>query len=214
ADPNNSTILLEARQNGQVVTRLFNFRTYNCNGTTPPTQPGSLSLLAPGYACATRQITFQTAGGNGSPVEFRAVGVRDWGTNPVATIEAPVVADPNNSTILLEARQSGQVVTRSFNFRQACGAAREAASFTNDLLIKVFGNPTQQELIQVEVSGLEEQAFTVNVMDLNGRLLEEQNHAANGDKQLLSVRTGKQAGLYWLRIQTASKSKTVKIIRQ
>ena len=215
ADPNNSTILLEARQNGQVVTRVFNFRTYTCNGTTPPpTQPGSLSLLAPAYNCSTRQLTFKTAGGNGTAIEFRAVGVRDWGTNPVATIEAPVVADPNNSVILLEARQNGQVVTRSFNFRTACAAAREATASANELSVKVFGNPTQLESLQVEVSGLDGQAFTARMLSMNGVLTDEHAGPAAGEKQVFTIRPGKQAGLYLLTIQTADKLKTVKIIRQ
>ena len=212
ADPNNSTILMEARQHGVVVTRVFNFRTYNCNG--PVTPPSSLSLLAPIFSCATRQITFQTTGGNGSPIEFRAVGVRDWSTNPVAFIEAPVIADPNNSTILMEARQNGVVVTRVFNFRVFCPVARVAIGAESDLRVTILGNPTQQDVIEVDVRGAENQALHLQVTDGQGRLLSEQSVDRASAIERQRIKIGQSAGMYILLISTADKVKAVKLVRQ
>lgn len=214
ADPNNTTILLEARQNGVRVTRVFNFRTATCGGTTtPPTQPGSLSLLAPQYNCATRQITFQSAGGNGTAVEYRAIGVRDWGTNPVAFIEAPVVADPNNATIQMEARQSGVVVTRPFNFRTACAAAREATR-SGELQVTLLGNPTLSDMLDVDIRGAEGQMVQLLLVDGQGKQISTQTIDRAGATEQQRLKLGRSAGMYFLNVSTATQQKTVKVIRQ
>lgn len=79
-----------------------------------------LALVQPEYNCATGQITFQTTGGDGTPIEFRGIGITDWTTNPVQFIDAAVRADPNSTTVYLVARQSGREVTYTFNFRAYC----------------------------------------------------------------------------------------------
>ena len=205
-----------ARQNGVEVSRVFNFRQF-CNGGNPPTQPGSLSLLAPLYNCSTRQITFQAFSITASaiPIEFRAIGVRDWSTDPVAFIEAPVIADPNNSTILLEARQGSTVTTRVFNFRQACaGSAREGISGSLDLQVTILGNPTQADIVEVVVGGAEGQPLHLSLYDAQGKSLQNQLIEKAGETERQSVRLDRSAGVYFLQVKTNYKVKTVKVVRQ
>ena len=79
-----------------------------------------LTLVQPEYNCTTGQITFQTTGGDGTLIEYRGIGVTDWNPNPVQFVDAPVRADPNSTTVFLQARQSGREVTYVFNFRVYC----------------------------------------------------------------------------------------------
>lgn len=80
-----------------------------------------LALVQPMYTCATGQLTFQTTGGDGSPVEYRSVGITDWTLQPVQFIDAPVRADKNSTTVYLQARQHGfEATTYAFNFRAYC----------------------------------------------------------------------------------------------
>ncbi|MGV3561559.1 hypothetical protein, partial [Larkinella arboricola] len=46
-----------------------------------------LQLVAPDYNCQTGAITFRTTGGDGSPIEYMAIGVKGWSTNPNGVIE-------------------------------------------------------------------------------------------------------------------------------
>ena len=50
--------------------------------TPNPPIGGSLALIAPTYNCATGAFTFNTSGGNGSPIEYQAPGITGWTTNP------------------------------------------------------------------------------------------------------------------------------------
>lgn len=217
ADPNSSTILLMARQNGVEVSRVFNFRQFcNSGGGNPPTQPGSLSLLAPLYNCATRQITFQAIAPSAVaiPIEFRAIGVRDWSANPVAFIEAPVVADPNNATILMEARQGDVYTTRVFNFRQACGSAREAVNANENLKVTVLGNPTQAEVVEVTIEGAQGEALRLSLTDAQGRNISEQTIEKAGALERQFIRLGRSVGVYFLAVKANGKSRVIRLVRQ
>ncbi len=214
-DQNNSTITIMARQGSISATPfVFNFRQA-CNGTTPPTTPGSLSLLAPAYSCSTRQLTFASAGGNGSPIEYMAVGVTSWTTNPVAFIEPGVVGDQNNSTVTLMARQNGVVISRVFNFRQACTSARVASPETTaGLTVRVLGNPTLHEIVTVEVQGADNQPLVLNVVNEQGISVETRFVERAGAIERQTLRLGRVPGLYLIQANTAAKNQTVKVIKQ
>ncbi|WP_080239804.1 putative Ig domain-containing protein [Spirosoma rigui] len=79
---------------------------------------GSFTLLPPLYNCATGAITFQTSGGDGTPIEYAASGITGWTTVATHTIDAGLRGDPK--VIILNARQSGVQVSYSFNLPAAC----------------------------------------------------------------------------------------------
>lgn len=91
--------------------------------TTPPV--GTFALTAPGYDCNTGQLTLNTSGGNGSAIDFRIVGNRDWAASNSFTIPAH---QRNGTTFTLEARQNGQVV--SLGFTTACGTTTPPSTTT------------------------------------------------------------------------------------
>ncbi len=86
--------------------------------TIHPAALGPLTLLAPAYICSTGAITFRTSGGNGSLIEYFAIGITSWTTNPNQTVEAGLRGDPK--VIVLKARQSGTEVSYTFDLPAAC----------------------------------------------------------------------------------------------
>ena len=56
--------------------------------TTPPATGGVLTMLAPAYNCATGAITFNTTGGDGTTIQYRATGITGWTTNPNQYLDA------------------------------------------------------------------------------------------------------------------------------
>jgi hypothetical protein len=216
ADRNVSTITIMARQaGGMSVSLTFNFR--QACVVAPAT---SLSLLAPTYNCATRQLTFFTAGGNGSPIEYQAAGVTGWTTNPVAFIESGVVTDPNATTITLMARQNGVMVSRVFNFRQACtssariGTADEVADLPAGLTLRTLGNPTTDDAVTVEIAGAAGQPLLLTVVSASGVSVDTKFVEQAGATERQTLRLGRGAGMYLIQASTPAKSRTVSVLKQ
>lgn len=174
--------------------------------------PTAFALIDPLYNCSTRQLTFRTTGGTGTTIRYMAVGVTGWTTNPVQTIEAAVVADPNNSAITINAQQDGNFVSRTFNFRQACGSAREAIH-PAVLDIRLLENPTTQPTVSARISGSAGLPLTVELIDLQGQVLATEQIGTPSDDEPVTLRLTKPAGLYLLRARNQQQVKTVKIIK-
>ncbi|WP_018621721.1 T9SS type A sorting domain-containing protein [Spirosoma luteum] len=87
-----------------------------------PTQPptSALALTAPTYNCATGAITFNTSGGDGSPVEYMAPGITGWTTNPNQILDGCARTCADTPPFLISARQSGNVVTYTWSRQTYC----------------------------------------------------------------------------------------------
>jgi hypothetical protein len=89
--PNN---FLPTQENGYV----FNF-----------TIPVTTGLgVTPSYDCNTGQITINTAGGSGNPLEYRIIGLRDWSASNVFTVPP---YQQNGTTFTTQTRQGLLTVT-------------------------------------------------------------------------------------------------------
>ncbi|KAB7727042.1 hypothetical protein F5984_22665 [Rudanella paleaurantiibacter] len=87
-------------------------------GHTVAAQTG-LTLTQPTYNCATGAITFNTTGGNGTPITYSAAGISrsDAGSNN-GTVEAGLRADPK--PIVITATQSGMSTSYAFDLASFC----------------------------------------------------------------------------------------------
>ena len=103
---------------GNLLTMPATSVTYTASFSVSPGGPRPLSLLQPLYNCQTGQLTFQTDGGDGTTIEYMAVGVTAWTTNPMHTLDTDLRSD--GDTLILNARQSGVQVLRAFAFRAFC----------------------------------------------------------------------------------------------
>ncbi len=85
---------------------------YNCTVTPPPTPVSSLTLAQPVYDCNTGVLLLSTTGGNGTAIEYRVAGLRDWSANNNFTVPP---YQRSGTAFTLEARQSGIVLNTTFN---------------------------------------------------------------------------------------------------
>ncbi|MBC8152636.1 MAG: T9SS type A sorting domain-containing protein, partial [Bacteroidetes bacterium] len=77
--------------------------------TTPPADAFAIDVLA--YDCHSGQLVLGTTGGNGTSVDYRIAGLRDWAASNTFTIPP---YQRQGTTFTLEARQTGQQVSRGF----------------------------------------------------------------------------------------------------
>ncbi|WP_019989739.1 putative Ig domain-containing protein [Rudanella lutea] len=224
ADP--KPIVITATQNGVSVSVTFNLVGY-CNGTVPPpvppttpptsptTSPGSaLSLTTPTYNCATGVIVFNTAGGDGTPITFSAIGVRRTSpTSATGTVEEGLRSDPK--PLVISATQSGVTTSITFNFGAFCGGSVRMASSepTNSLNVEVLGNPTPGEWVSLRVSGLGSASLQVQTVDATGRPVADGAWTVGGTTATVTVKLGRMPGAYLLRVQSGSAVKTVRVVK-
>ncbi|MBC3789070.1 hypothetical protein [Spirosoma utsteinense] len=210
------SILLEAFQNGQRSTYLFDLKTY-CS--EPELPVGTLLLLNPTYNCQSGAIQFHTSGGNGSTIEFMAPGITGWTSNPNQYVdrESRSVADVQPFTLM--ARQSGVTVSLIWNLTLACGRSGARLSSpvsegTSELSVLVLGNPVEGNSIELEINGVSHQAVQLDLVDLQGRIIYQQHIDRAETTEHLSVPTGNSRGLLLLTIRTATHRQLVKVLKQ
>ena len=89
---------------------------------TPP-PAGSLVLTQPTYNCQTGAITFNTTGGDGSPITYSAPGIsRSSATSNSGTVEQGLRNDPKPITIT--ATQNSNTVSYTFDFGAFCNGTQ------------------------------------------------------------------------------------------
>lgn len=109
-------LVLLVRQSGITDSYIFELKEF-CGGGV---LPSSMTLIEPSYICNTGQLSVHISGGNGSQTEYMIPGVRGWSTNPNFVVSAAIRNDPNSQPLLLFARQSGNTVSSTFDFREYC----------------------------------------------------------------------------------------------
>ncbi len=144
--------------------------------TVIPEKNTPLVLLPPLYNCLTGELTFRSAGGDGSTVYYRSVGITNWTTSTGPFIVKPFC---DVQPFRLEARQSGNVetsVSTNWDYILACPA--NCPERESPYIIEVCGKPygltgqplsgsaiitcgTDMDLITVSYTGGLAQANTV-----------------------------------------------------
>lgn len=82
-----------------------------------------LRMSTPSYDCTSRQLTIQTSGGNGTPVEYMVVGQSRWESAATAIVDQSVVTD-GGTVVVLARQKNGQgvptIVQQTVNIRTLC----------------------------------------------------------------------------------------------
>ena len=178
------------------------------------TAPVGFQLIAPTYNCQTGAFTFNTTGGDGSPIEFQSPGITSWTANPNQYVDQGLRTANDVAPFTLMARQKGFVVNYTWNLKTACGRGRVAASdVTDGLSVRVLGNPVAGETAQVAISGVDGQALTLSLTDASGKPIStEQVDQATTETR--TIQLGSSAGVYLLRASTGTQSWTVRVIKR
>lgn len=211
-------ITITATQSGQTATYTFDFGAF-CNGTQPPQPPqpptgGAFTLVAPTYDCATGAIRFNTSGGNGSLIEYAAAGITGWTTNPNQFVDRDSRTANDVQPFTLMARQSGVTVTYVWNLKAACGRARLVSMEIGPTMqVRVLGNPVEGKTVNVEISGVSDQAVQVDLIDLQGRLVHQHHIGQAASTEQISLPTGNSKGILLLTVSTASQRQQIKLLK-
>ena len=107
-----TTFTIEVRQNGQVITL-----PYTANCVTVPN--GQFTLRLPNFNCQTGDLTLFYSNGDGSAVDYRVAGLRDWGPSPTFTVP---IYQRNGTTFTLQARTASGKSTE-LPFTVSCPAS-------------------------------------------------------------------------------------------
>nr|WP_293837208.1 putative Ig domain-containing protein [uncultured Arsenicibacter sp.] len=179
----------------------------------PEAGAAPLLLLDPLYNCATGQLTFRTSGGNGSPVQFMAVGVTPWTDNPVQALDDAVRLDPNSQPVTLFARQNDVFVSRRFDFRNYCsGAARRPSSLEERLTVTVLENPVHDKQTVFDINGAAGQPVMVRIVTMEGQVVSQQQIERASVQQRVTLPVGNAPGIYLLQVQTPDRQLSVRIL--
>ncbi|WP_019986963.1 sialate O-acetylesterase [Rudanella lutea] len=176
---------------------------------TPGSTGTSLSLLAPEYNCQTGAFVFRSAGGDGTPVSFMAIGITGWTTNAGPFTVKPA---PDAQPFQLFARQSGQEISYRWDFRAACaGNARfGTANSPEDLTLLVYPNPSIG-LVTLQTAAQDGQ---IQVYGKNGQLLKSIRLSGGGSAASLPLDlTGYPAGMYIIELKTAEKTVSRRLVK-
>nr|WP_157580468.1 putative Ig domain-containing protein [Rudanella lutea] len=208
-----STVTLTATDPGGLSNSTSFVLTVSPVGGTPPVG-GPLAATVVSYNCQTGAIVFGSTGGNGSAVEYFAIGITGWTTNVNAMIEAGLRADPKPVT--LRVRQNGVEGTPFvFDFGAFCSRpARVATETASELEVVVLGNPTPESWVEVQVANSAGEALQVRVISAQGRAVSSVSVAPTSQPLRQRVQLGDNAGTYLLQVATPTRTKTVKVVRQ
>ncbi|WP_461044039.1 T9SS type A sorting domain-containing protein, partial [Spirosoma harenae] len=121
--------------------------------------------------------------------------------------------------LLLHARQSGQVVTYSWDIRAQCPVgARLAANLAVEpiahLKAEVYPNPVAEEFT-VRIENVQGESVHLSLTDLNGRPLI--NRSINITSPLHEERLRLEttiSGFYMLRVSTTQETISLKVVKQ
>lgn len=110
----------------------------------------------------------------------------------------------------------GNTVYSGFFYSIQPSGGRLAAGneFKPSLTVTVFGNPTANESVDVEVRGISGQAVSLKTIDGTGQKVSETAIEQAGEVERIRMQLGRSAGMYFLQINTATENKLVKILKQ
>ncbi|QDK77495.1 hypothetical protein EXU85_02330 [Spirosoma sp. KCTC 42546] len=197
---NGMVFTLYARQSGKEYTTQY---TSAC--------ASQLTLIPPTYQCETGKLVLGSTGGDGSAIEYKVPGLRDWGLS--AEFFVPTY-QRNGMVFTLYARQRGQEYTTQYTTTCNLVSARLASSLEvgTGLQVKLLGNPVNQEVV-AEVTGVQGQALQVKLTDIRGRVVGQQQieQAQVAERLVLSLPI-EDSSLLLLEVATSTERKTLRVL--
>ena len=210
------SLTLLTRQSSTTLTGIFDVRSF-----CPPVVPISttLTVLVPTYNCQTGAIVLNPTGGNGSPITFSTPGIQR--SNPVSasgTVEAGVRNDAKTLTITATQNGTGNTATTVsyvFDLKAACsGSGRGGVTDDDGLQITVFGNPTTDATVDIDIRGAGGRPLRLQLTDAQGKVWTNLTLKSARAVERQTVTLGRSAGVYVLTVSTDGEKETVKIVRE
>ncbi|MFI5196827.1 MAG: T9SS type A sorting domain-containing protein [Chitinophagales bacterium] len=93
-------------------------------------------------------------------------------------------------------------------------ATTSVANVSNDISIKAYPNPATSNL-NIQLDNAQEGAYSLQVFDLNGRIVTNENITVTGTSHTTNINTGSWAsGLYNVVLQKDGFSKTIPVVKR
>ncbi len=203
----NTSFTLEARQNGTMVSLPF---TASCQITPTPPANIALSVAAQPLNCQTGALQLTTTGGDGTPIDYKVPGLRDWDASNTFTVPT---YQRNGTTFTVYARQGGREVTSTYTSACLTGGRVASAETVSNFDAMVYPNPVGEQLT-VRVSGAAGQAVRYQLTNLQGQTVVEQQSKAGSDVHSETLKLpASGSGVYLLRVSTDGQSETLKVLK-
>ena len=175
-----------------------------------------LQLLSPDYDCQSGAFSFKTSGGDGTPIEYFAIGITGWTTNPNQYVDEGLRTATDIQPLTLYARQRGKEVSFSFDIRGRCsGSPRQSVlePVESKLQVSVLGNPVLGKVAELEIRGAAGQAVELTLTDPQGRALHQHRIGQAGAVERVSVPVPGQQVLLLLQVSTTTQRQQIKLIK-
>lgn len=91
--------------------------------------------------------------------------------------------------------------------------AAEPIDESNGIKIKVLGNPTNNDEVAVEITGVEGQEMRIGLVNVQGQLVGQQIISKARMIERQTMKLGRQSGEYILQVSTSTGRQSVKILR-
>ena len=147
------------------------------------------------------------------PMSFSIAGLLEPTTNPDA-IFYPFVDNPTVTIVAWDSQ--GRKASFVWNWLSRCnnGLRKAAEEEVSKLQVVVLGNPTRNETVEVEISGVSNEAVSLDVVNQQGEVVSQQRIEQANTGERHPVKLGRSTGLYILKVQTPTQVQTVKLLKQ
>ena len=175
-------------------------------------------LVAPDYNCQSGAFTFKTSGGNGSPIEYMAIGITGWTTNPSQFVDAELRTAADAQPLTLKARQNGTEVTYVWNIRAQCPVgARTAAPAAMEpsarLKASVHPNPVDDEFV-LSLDGVANQSVQLLLTDIKGQSILNRTEQVPTNHHEVRLRlSNRPTGVYTLTIVSSRGMQSLRLLK-
>ncbi|KAB7730978.1 T9SS type A sorting domain-containing protein [Rudanella paleaurantiibacter] len=206
----NTTFKIEARTSlGAYASTDF---TTTCGSIQPPVTPPAGTALrfeTPAFYCETGLLRLITSGGDGTLVEYRIPGLRDWGPTDftVPTYQR------QNTTFTLYARQSGSEVSTTFTANCPTNARLAHTETSRSWQMTLLGNPVEDQ-VQVRLTGTRGQTVVLRMSDATGRIVTERAVQMQTEEQIETLRMSGSAGVYVLGAVSNGQQQSLKVLKK
>ncbi len=205
---------MRAVQAGTSASHAHNWMAACQNPAAPLTITGVNGISCTPLSATARRVSFTPtySGGTGAPISFSVVNEMLPTTSP-GPYNLTLYTD--NPIIQLRAMQAGISTSYAHNWMATCSASARlgATEVGESLRVVVLSNPTAADEVSVEIGGAVG-SLTLSVFDGRGHRVSEKRLGQLAGPVRTTVGLGRSDGVYLLRVQTATQSRVVKVVRE
>lgn len=218
----NPVITLKAVQMGRTGEASFNYNwlaACNASEGTPPTSApfsiaGVTAINCEQVTTSEYRVRFtpQYSTITNTPISFSVVNEM-----PATTASGPYTLRlyTDNPTITLTAEQNGAVARYQYEWLKGCNqnSRQGVGENSKTLQVAVLGNPVVGESAEIEIQGAEGQPVQVQLIDLMGLSIYQQQIRQAAHMERLTLPIGNRQGILLLKVNTDTQQQQIKLLR-